>query len=64
MYALRFDGLYRSFHDESNPNDTAGFLCYGWLIYRADVVIAQGHGVFALSKGASSSVVTRLRSKH
>jgi ribonuclease HI len=60
MYALRFDGLYRSFHGESSASDTAGFLCYGWLIYREDVVIAQGHGVFARSRGASSNVAEYL----
>jgi ribonuclease HI len=60
MYALRFDGLYRSFHGKSSAVDTAGFLCYGWLIYRQDVVIAQGHGAFARSKGASSNVAEYL----
>lgn len=55
-YIMRFDGLYRRFQDERRPNDTAGLLCFGWLIYRNEVVIAQGHGVFARNKGASSNV--------
>lgn len=53
MYTLRFDGLYRSFTGGNDTNDTAGFLCYGWLITRGNVVIAQGHGVFARCKDAS-----------
>lgn len=56
MYAMRFDGLYRSFQAEGNPNASAGLLCYGWLIYRKEDVIAQGHGVFARCQGASSNV--------
>lgn len=60
QYALRFDGLFRSFYGSSNSRDSAGFLCYGWLICRNDVVIAQGHGVFARSQDASSNVAEYL----
>jgi ribonuclease HI len=60
MYTLRFDGLFRSFNSASIPNDSAGFLCYGWLISRQDVLIAQGHGVFARCKDASSNVAEYL----
>ncbi len=60
MYTLRFDGLFRSFNVTSVPNDSAGFLCYGWLISRQDVLIAQGHGVFARGKDASSNVAEYL----
>ncbi len=59
-YALRFDGLYRSFSGSSNMKDSAGFLCYGWLICRNEIVIAQGHGVFARSMGASSNMAEYL----
>lgn len=59
-YALRFDGLYRSFSGSSNSKDSAGFLCYGWLICRNDIVIAQGHGVFVRSLGASSNMAEYL----
>lgn len=56
MYTLRFDGLYRSFNGGSESCDKAGFLCYGWLISRQEVVIGQGHGVFARCRDASSNV--------
>lgn len=59
-YALRFDGLYRSFSGSSNSKDSAGFLCYGWLICRNDILIAQGHGVFVRSLGASSNMAEYL----
>jgi ribonuclease HI len=56
MYVLRFDGLYRSFSGGNESYDKAGFLCYGWLISRGNVVIGQGHGVFARCRDASSNV--------
>lgn len=60
MYTLRFDGLFRSFSITNLTNDSAGFLCYGWLISRQDTLIAQGHGVFARCKDASSNVAEYL----
>jgi ribonuclease HI len=60
MYTLRFDGLFRSFNGGTVSTDSAGFLCYGWLISRQDVLIAQGHGVFARCKDASSNVAEYL----
>jgi len=56
MYTMRFDGLFRSLKDGGSPNAAAGLLCYGWLIYRKEDVIAHGHGVFARCQGASSNV--------
>jgi ribonuclease HI len=56
MYAMRFDGLYRSFDGSSDSSTKAGFLCYGWLISRDDHIIGQGHGVFARCQDASSNV--------
>lgn len=56
MYALRFDGLFRSINGGIESGSTAGFLCYGWLISREELVIAHGHGVFARCKDASSNV--------
>lgn len=56
MFTLRFDGLYRSFNGTNESRDKAGFLCYGWLISRAEVVIGQGHGVFIRCRDASSNV--------
>jgi ribonuclease HI len=60
MYTLRFDGLFRSFSSTNLSNDSAGFLCYGWLISRQEVLIAQGHGVFARCRDASSNVAEYL----
>ena len=60
MYTLRFDGLFRSFNSTNVTNQSAGFLCYGWLISRQDVLIAQGHGVFARCNNASSNVAEYL----
>lgn len=56
MYTMRFDGLYRSFDGSSESSTKAGFLCYGWIISRDDLVIGQGHGVFARCQDASSNV--------
>lgn len=61
MYQLHFDGLYRQIHPRNERNahprhtEQAGFMCYGWLIYKNGVLVGRGHGVFAHSKSASSN---------
>lgn len=56
MYSLRFDGLFRSIPDETK----AGFMCIGWVILKDDLLIAQGHGVYARGRDASSNVAEYL----
>lgn len=56
MYTLKFDGL---FHEESTgklKGKRAGFISYGWLIYKGERLIARGFGVFALDKYAASNI--------
>ena len=60
MYELHFDGLFRQVRPQTgvNPrhsNEQAGFMCYGWLIFKNGVLVGRGHGVFAHSKNASSN---------
>jgi len=60
MYTLKFDGL---FHEEvklSNGKIRAGFIGYGWLIYKRKRLIARGFGVFALDKYAASNIAEYL----
>jgi len=60
MYTLRFDGLFRGIPGGAGALAGAGFLSYGWLIQRDEIVIAKGHGVFARGKDASSNVAEYL----
>ena len=56
MLTLSFDGLYRDLPQGEEQFCKAGFMCYGWLILRSNIPIAQGHGVFARSKDANSNI--------
>ena len=61
MLALRFDGLFREIPTASGDiHCKAGWMCYGWLIYRDSIPIAQGHGAFAHCKNASSNTAEYL----
>jgi ribonuclease HI len=60
MYSLRFDGLFRGIPGNDKLSKKAGFLCYGWIICEADVIIAQGHGAYACGLNASSNVAEYL----
>jgi ribonuclease HI len=60
MLMLQFDGLFRGAPEELNLGESAGFMCYGWVILREDVVIARGHGGYARSYHASSNVAEYL----
>lgn len=60
MYSLRFDGLFRGIQVENEFPTQAGFLCYGWLVFKKDNLIAQGHGVFVRGCDASSNVAEYL----
>ena len=42
MYALRFDGSFRSLPEKPVPS---GFLGFGWLVYFQTVLIAYGYGI-------------------
>lgn len=60
MIFLKFDGLFSEFVDIKAPSRNAGFLCYGWIILRDDVVIARGHGGVARGWEATSNVAEYL----
>jgi ribonuclease HI len=62
MYTLRFDGLFRILHDPEASEKAmhGGFMSYGWLIFRGNALIAQGHGVYARGKNASSNLAEYL----
>jgi ribonuclease HI len=54
MYTLQFDGLFKPAQG-TNPAEQAGFMCYGWLIWKDHTVIARGHGGVARSQAATSN---------
>jgi ribonuclease HI len=55
QYTLRFDGLFRGIPKSVGVSRKAGFMCYGWLIYKDGVVIARGHGGYACGNDATSN---------
>jgi ribonuclease HI len=59
-YTLRFDGIFWGVPGSSDPANTAGFMGYGWLIFRGQTLVAKGHGVFARGKDANSSIAEYL----
>ena len=60
MLTLQFDGLYRGAPYDLHLQGSAGFLCYGWVIWRSGTVIARGHGGYIRGKDASSNVAEYL----
>ena len=57
MYALRFDGSFRSTNEDLIPS---GLLGFGWLIYFKNVLIAYGCGLAARGIDATSNVAEYL----
>jgi ribonuclease HI len=53
MYTLQFDGLFRRMQVESHGNP--GIMCYGWVIFRNESMVAYGHGGYAHWKIATSN---------
>jgi ribonuclease HI len=60
MYTLQFDGLFHEVHSEHGRLTKTGFLCYGWLIYKNDKIIAHGYGGFAQRHYATSNIAEYL----
>ncbi len=60
MLTLQFDGLFRGAPHDLNLSDDAGFMCYGWIILRNNVLIARGHGGYISAQDASSNVAEYL----
>jgi ribonuclease HI len=60
MLTLQFDGLYRGAPEDLHLGDHAGFMCYGWIILRGDVVVARGHGGYIRGEDASSNAAEYL----
>jgi ribonuclease HI len=56
MYTLKFDGLYREISKDEQQKSRAGYISYGWLIYKKGQLIGRGFGVFALDKYAASNI--------
>jgi ribonuclease HI len=59
MYTLQFDGLFQEIGSLSSPFK-AGLLGFGWLALKDGAQIAQGYGVAARGKDATSSVAEYL----
>ena len=59
MYTLRFDGLFKPVNGKKSRS-TAGIMCYGWLIYKDNHLVARGHGAFAHNQLASSNTAEYL----
>jgi ribonuclease HI len=60
MYKLQFDGLFHGFPGFEEPELKAGFLCYGWIIFRDGHTIARGHGAYARQHNATSNIAEYL----
>lgn len=60
MITLQFDGLFRRIPSSPRQTSKAGFMGYGWLILRNQVVIARGHGVVAHASNATSNIAEYL----
>jgi ribonuclease HI len=60
MITLQFDGLFRKLPSSPKRLHKAGFMGYGWLILRDQVIIARGHGVVAHNNNATSNVAEYL----
>jgi ribonuclease HI len=60
MLILQFDGLFRVAPEDLHLGDNAGFMCYGWVIFRDNMVVARGHGGYIRGKDASSNVAEYL----
>lgn len=60
MYTLQFDGLFHGFPGYEEPGLKAGFLCYGWIIFRDGYLIARGHGAYARGHDATSNIAEYL----
>jgi ribonuclease HI len=56
VYTLKFDGLFREEITGDFKSTRAGFISYGWLIYKDEKLVARGFGVFALDKYAASNI--------
>lgn len=60
MYLLQFDGLFRGMVEYGGNSPEAGFMSYGWLIYKDGQLIARGLGVFARGKCANANIAEYL----
>lgn len=60
MLMLQFDGLFRGAPHDLHLGNSAGIMCYGWVILRENAVLAYGHGGYARSENASSNVAEYL----
>ena len=60
MYILRFDGLFRPVSGAKRSATKAGIMCYGWLIFKNNILVARGHGAFAHANEASSNMAEYL----
>ena len=56
MYELMFDGLFRS----AKQTRHAGFMCFGWALFRQEFQIGQGYGVIGRGKDATSNIAEYL----
>ncbi len=53
MYTLQFDGLFQRI--ASDADRYPGIMCYGWLIWHDDRLVAHGHGGYAHWQLATSN---------
>lgn len=60
MYLLQFDGLFRGMIEYGGNSLEAGFMSYGWVIYKDGILIARGLGVFARGKCANANIAEYL----
>ena len=57
---LYFDGLFMGIPKKNCPAHGAGFMCYGWIAWRGNRIIARGHGGYLRGRDASSNIAEYL----
>ncbi len=56
MYLLQFDGTFRDLAEYGGNSLQAGFMGYGWLIFKDEQLVARGMGVFACGECANANI--------
>lgn len=60
MYLLQFDGSFRDMAEYGGNAHQAGFMGFGWLIFKNEQLVARGMGVFACAECANASIAEYL----
>lgn len=56
MVVLQFDGSFRDMAEYGGSLQHAGFISYGWLIFKDEKLVARGMGVFACAEYTNANL--------